>query len=212
MADGIANCSETIVDGERTPSGPGGRKSRKKSGTVATVPARMPMTWPTTCCRGFAPSMYPGLMSERRFAAFDAISAVIVAGMRFVAGLTRSIAPMLNCVIFDSAPVGVHDVSAIEFVQITVNRKISGNEINARNQLTPKNVCVIAAPRMLRMGTPTNEIQSGSSMWRNGSLAAVAGAFFVVSVANALVKISGLANSATSAPTTIIVTPHHSDH
>src|SRR5687768_16321677 len=98
--------------------------------------------------------MYPGLMSERRFDAFDEISAVIVAGIRFVAGFTRSIAPMVNCVIFDSAPVGVHDVSAIELVEMIVRRKISGSEMNARNQLTPKNWCVTVAPMMLRMGTP----------------------------------------------------------
>src|SRR5512134_3265458 len=151
-------------------------------------------------------------MSESRFEAFDAISAVMVAGIRFVAGLTRSIAPMLNCVIFDSAPVGVHDVNAIEFAQITVSSRINGNEISANTQLTPKNWCVIAAPTMLRIGTPTTDNQSGSSMWRSGSVTAVAGSFFVVSVANAFVKISGLANRPTSAPTTIIVTPHQSDH
>src|SRR3989337_2922854 len=38
-------------------------------------------------------------MSESRLAALDAISAVIVAGIRLLAGLARSIAPMLNCVI-----------------------------------------------------------------------------------------------------------------
>ena len=57
-------------------------------------------------------------MSESRFAALDAISAVIAAGIRLLAGLVRSIAPIVNCVIFDSAPVGVHEVSAIELVQM----------------------------------------------------------------------------------------------
>ena len=65
---------------------------------------------------------------------------------------------------------------------------------------------------MLRMGTPANDTQSGTSMWRSGSAAGVAGPFFVVSIANALVKISGLANRPMSAPTTIIVTAHQSDH
>src|SRR5688572_2808216 len=131
MADGMGNCSDTMVETERVPSAPGGRKSRKNSGTVANVPARMPMKWPIACWRGLAPSMYPGLMSESRFDAFDAISAVIVAGIRFVAGFTRSMAPMLNCVIFDSAPVGVHDVRAIEFVHISVSRRINDNDLSA---------------------------------------------------------------------------------
>src|SRR5687767_2871604 len=212
MAAGIANCSDTIVVAERTPSGPGGRKSRKNSGTVNSVPARIPMKWPTACWRGLAPNMYPGLMSDSRFDAFDEISAVIVAGIRFVAGFTRSIAPIVNCVIFESAPVGVHDVSAIELVEMTVRMKISGSDTNARNQLTSKNRCVTVAPMTLRIGTPTNDTQSGTSMCRSGSLTAVEGSFFVVSVLNALVKISGLANSPTSAPTTIIVTPPQSDH
>src|SRR5688572_25589897 len=151
-------------------------------------------------------------MSESRFAAFDAISEVIVAGIRFVAGLTRSIAPMLNCVIFESAPVGVHDVNAIEFVQMTVSSRINGNDSNPNSQLTPKNWCVIATPAMLRMGTPANDTQSGTSMWRSGSAAAAAGPFFALRVANAVVKISGLANRPTNAPTTIIVTAHQSDH
>src|SRR5688572_3667947 len=99
--------------------------------------------------------MYPGLMSDSRFDAFVVISAVIVAGIRFVAGFTRSIAPIVNCVILDNAPVGVHDVSAIKLVEMTVRMKISGSDTNARNQLTSKNRCVTVAPMMLRIGTPT---------------------------------------------------------
>ena len=47
-----------------------------------------------------------------------AISPVMPAGMRLLAGLARSMAPIENCVILDSAPVGVHEVSAIEFAQM----------------------------------------------------------------------------------------------
>ncbi len=91
-------------------------------------------------------------MSDSRLAEFDAISAVIAAGIRLLAGLMRSIAPIVNCVIFDSAPVGVHDVSAIELVQMTVSTKISGSEMNASSHGTPKNSCVTSAPSTLRSG------------------------------------------------------------
>ena len=82
--------------------------------------------------------MYPGLMSDSRFDAFDEISAVMVAGIRLVAGFTRSIAPMVNCVILESAPVGVHDVSAMEFAQITDSTKMSGRDRNPSRYGTPK--------------------------------------------------------------------------
>ena len=36
------------------------------------------------------------MISERRFAAFDAISAVMPAGIRLLAGFVRSIAPIVN--------------------------------------------------------------------------------------------------------------------
>src|SRR5471032_2388481 len=103
-------------------------------------------------------------MSERRFEAFDAISLVMPAGIRLLAGLVRSIAPMVNCVILESAPVGVHDVSAIEFAQITLSTKMSGSEMNARNHGTPKNAWLTQAPHTLRMGMPATEIQIGNSI------------------------------------------------
>src|SRR5438105_7121816 len=103
-------------------------------------------------------------MSERRFEAFAAISAVMPAGIRLLAGFTRSIAPMLNCVIFESAPVGVHDVSAMELAQMMVSTKMSGSEMKARNHGTPKKAWVTHAPSALKTGTPTTEIQSGNSM------------------------------------------------
>src|SRR5881394_1496531 len=103
-------------------------------------------------------------MSESRLEALAAISEVIAAGIRLLAGLVRSIAPIVNCVIFASEPVGVHDVSAMELAQITVSTKISGSEIIERNHDTPKNSCVAQAPRMLKTGMPITEIQSGNSM------------------------------------------------
>src|SRR5258706_5413330 len=103
-------------------------------------------------------------MSESRFEAFAATSPVIAAGMRLVAGFVRSMAPIVNWVIFASDPVGVHDVSAMEFAQMIVRTKMSGSEMNDRNHDTPKNACVAHAPRKLKMGMPTIEIQSGNSM------------------------------------------------
>ena len=70
----------------------------------------------------------------------------------------------MNCVIFDSAPVGVHEVSAIELVQMTVSTKISGSEMNASSHGTSKNSCVTHAPSTLNSGTPTADIHSGNSM------------------------------------------------
>ncbi len=66
--------------------------------------------------------------------------------------------------ILESAPVGVHDVSAIELVQMTDSTKMSGSEMNARNHGTPKNSCDTVAPRTLKIGMPTAEIHSGNSM------------------------------------------------
>src|SRR5437773_4644730 len=103
-------------------------------------------------------------MSDSKFDAFAAISEVIPAGIRLLAGFVRSMAPMLNCVIFESAPVGVHDVSAMEFAQMMVSTKISGSEMKASSHGTPKNACVTQAPSTLKTGIPTAEIQRGNSM------------------------------------------------
>lgn len=59
--------------------------------------------------------------------------------MRFEAGLVRSIAPMANWVILLSELVGVHEVRAIEFTQMTVSTKMSGSESRASHIGTPKN-------------------------------------------------------------------------
>src|SRR6185503_16608694 len=105
-----------------------------------------------------------GLISERRLAAFDAISAVMPPVMRLVAGFARSMAPIVNCVILLNAPVGVHEVSAIELVQMMVRTKISGSANSARCQGTPKNACVSHTATTLMIGTPTNDTDKGSSM------------------------------------------------
>src|SRR4051812_38509843 len=98
-------------------------------------------------------------MSDRRLAALLQISPVIAAGSRLLAGLARSMAPMVNCVIFDKAPVGVHEVSAMEFTQITVSTKMSGRQTKASSHGTPNQSWVTHAPSTLMIGTPTNDIQ-----------------------------------------------------
>src|SRR5512141_2806854 len=103
-------------------------------------------------------------MSDSRLAELAAISAVIAAGIRLLAGLVRSIAPIVNCVIFDIEPVGVHEVSSIELVQMMDSTKISGSEMNDSSHGTPKNAWVTQAPRTLKSGTPTIEIHKGNSM------------------------------------------------
>ena len=148
-------------------------------------------------------------MSERRFDALAAISPVMPAGIRLLAGLVRSIAPMVNCVILLNGPVGVHEVSAIEFAQITESTKISGSETKARNQGTPKNAWLTHAPATLMIGMPTTEIQMGNSMWESTSAPAV---FLPRMPLNALAMSLGRARRLTNEPTTIIVTPHQSDH
>src|SRR3954454_2629640 len=109
-------------------------------------------------------------MSESRFDAFDAISPVIAAGTRLLAGFVRSIAPIVNCVIFESDPVGVHDVSAIEFAQMIESTKMSGSEIAARSSGTPKKWCVTQTPSTLKIGMPIAEIHNGNSMCFSTSL------------------------------------------
>src|SRR4030095_4496846 len=101
---------------------------------------------------------------ERRFEAFAAISPVMPAGIRFDAGLARSIAPIENWVILLRAPVGVHDVSAIEFAQMMESTKMRGSEMSARSHGTPKNSWLTHAPATPKIGTPIHETHSGTSM------------------------------------------------
>jgi hypothetical protein len=108
--------------------------------------------------------------------------------------------------------VGVHEVSAIELVQITVSTKISGSEMNASSQGTPKKACVTHAPSTLKIGTPTNDIHSGSSMCASIVGRDRRGTACGAQRFERAVNSSGFASRLTSEPTTIIVTPHHSDH
>src|ERR1700679_2138576 len=103
-------------------------------------------------------------MSDSRLAALAAIWLVMPAGIRLLAGFTRSIAPIVNWVILDNAPVGVHEVSAIELVQITVSTMISGSEMKVSSHGTAKNECVAHAPITLKTGTPTHDTHNGTSM------------------------------------------------
>src|SRR5688572_31269510 len=86
--------------------------------------------------------------------------------MRLVAGLVRSIPPSVNWVIFAMVAVEVHDVSAIEFVQMIVRTKVIGTATQASSQGTPKNQCVSQTPTALTSGTPAYETHIGSSMSR----------------------------------------------
>src|SRR3954468_24616424 len=132
-------------------------------------------------------------MSDSRLGALAAILLAMPAGIRWLAGLARSMAPMVNCVIFDSAPVGVHEVSAIEFVQMTVSTMISGREMKVSSHGTSKKAWGAQAPSTLNTGTPTHDTHSGTSMCASTSLRSVAGVspLRVRSDLNALVKISG---------------------
>src|SRR5688500_9558992 len=151
-------------------------------------------------------------MSERRLPALEATSAVMPAVMRLEAGLVRSIAPMENCVILASELVGVQEVRAIELTQITESTKTRGSERSANPIGTPKKRWVSHTPTKLRSGTPTDEIQSGSSIPARTSLPWSFAFFFPRRFLKRLVKISGLPTRAISEPTTIMVTPHQRDH
>ena len=91
----------------------------------------MPITWPIGLLARLASQHVAGLDVGEEVGRVRRDLAGHAAGMRLLAGLVRSIAPIENCVIFDSAPVGVHEVSAIELVQMTASTKISGSEMNA---------------------------------------------------------------------------------
>jgi hypothetical protein len=108
-------------------------------------------------------------MSESRFAPLSATSLVMPPHMRLVAGLVRSMAPSVNCVIFAITLVEVHEVSAMELVQMIVSTKVIGTAASASSQGTPKNQCVSHTPTALRIGMPTNDTHSGSSMSRSTS-------------------------------------------
>ena len=76
-------------------------------------------------------------MSISRFDALPATSVVTPAVMRFVAGFAGWIAPKVNCVIFESDPVGVVPVSAVAFAAMSVSTMIIGIESAPIHQSTP---------------------------------------------------------------------------
>ncbi len=129
MPPGNANFSLTIVSATLAPAAASkwlSPNNMKYSGVAASAPATMPITWPTACWRGFAPSMYPGLMSMSRFEALLATSADITAVIRFVAGVRGSSAPNVNCGILDNEPDGVMPVSAVLLAAISASTRING--------------------------------------------------------------------------------------
>ena len=150
-------------------------------------------------------------MSESRLPAFDATSAVIPPVMRFEAGLVRSIAPMENCVILLSELVGVQEVSAIEFTQITVRTMIKRQreqrepDRHAEKQMGEPDA-EQAEDGHADIGNPERQLDTRQD------ILAFAPSSLPRRFLNTLVKISGLPASATSEPTTIMVTPHQSDH
>src|SRR4030095_16406168 len=98
----------------------------EKSGVLAIAPARIPMQCPITCCRGLAPSMYPGLMSMSRLLALLATSVVMHAVIRVVGAWLGLSAPKVSCVILDIDPDGVMLVSAVALAAISVSTIMSG--------------------------------------------------------------------------------------
>src|SRR5688500_3291922 len=97
-------------------------------------------------------------MSINRFDALDATSTHIVAVIRLVGGLFGASEPNKNCGIFDSEPVGVIPVSAVELAAISVSTRISGIAAMPRSQRTSNQACAIHTPNAPMIGTPTYEI------------------------------------------------------
>ena len=93
-------------------------------------------------------------MSDNKCAVLLAISEVIAAGSRLLAGLARSMAPIVNCVILAIEPVGTQEVRATELVPMIVKTKISGSDTKAIQKGTPKKAWVTHAPSKLVTGTP----------------------------------------------------------
>ncbi len=115
-------------------------------------------------------------MSISRFDALLATSALMTAVIRFGAGVRGSIAPNVNCGIFDSELDGVMPVSAVLLAAISVSTRISGIEATPSSQCTPNHSWAIQTPTAPTIGTPIQDTGSGSSMSPSTSLpAALAG-------------------------------------
>ena len=148
-------------------------------------------------------------MSISRFDALLATSEHMTAVIRFGAGVRGSIAPNVNCGIFDSEPDGVMPVSAVLLAAISARTRISGIEAAPSSHGTPNHSCAIHTPTAPTTGTPTQETGSGSSMWRRTSLPPGVERPRRTRLRKASAKTSGFANSVTMAATTIMVMPHH---
>src|SRR2546423_22089 len=101
-------------------------------------------------------------------------------------------------------------VSAVEFTAIMVSTMISGIASAPRYHSIPNQAVHIHTPMAPTIGTPTIEIQIGSSMCLSTSFR---GARSLENIPrNADTMICGLANRPTSEATTMIEMPHQSAH
>jgi len=96
-------------------------------------------------------------------------------------------------------------MSCHRVVQITDSTKISGSEMKASSHGTPKKVCVTQAPSTLKSGMPTTKSTAELDVLQDVD------ALVFCPRCKMPLKISGRPSRLTSEPTTIIVTPHHSD-
>ena len=144
-------------------------------------------------------------MSINRFDAFDATSVVTPAVMRFVAGFVGAIVPKVNCVIFESEPVGVVDVSAVALAAMSVRTMMSGIDSAPMNGSTSNQSQFNQMIAADAIGMPITLQRTGNSMSRRQSSVF---SFFAKMPVNALRIIFGFAKSPTIDAVTIIETPH----
>ena len=146
-------------------------------------------------------------MSISRFEALDATSVVTPAVIRLVPGLAGCMAPKVNCVIFESDPVGVVEVSAVAFAAISVSTMMSGMESAPSHGSTPNHSWFSQMMMALNTGMPMKLTLSGSSMpFRQSPPSAPRRAN---GAAKAEISTFGLAKSPSIEAVSIIDTPHH---
>ena len=133
-----------------------------------------------------------------------ATSEHITAVIRFGAGVRGSIAPKVNCGIFESEPDGVMPVSAVLLAAISASTRISGIDAAPSSQGTPNQSCAIQTPQRPddRHADPRDRQRQFDVLRarrrRRGR------ASRRIRLRKASTKTSGRANSATSEATTII--------
>jgi hypothetical protein len=134
---------------------------------------------------------------------------VTPAVIRFVAGFAGCIAPNVNCVIFESEPVGVVEVSAVAFAAMSVSTMISGIESAPSHGSTPNQYQLSQMMTAETIGIPMMLHLIGSSMsFRQSSLFALR----LKRPVNALMRSFGFAKRPTIDAVTIIATPHQRHH